>query len=123
MHVLSLDTTFSDRALNDGFSGGEKKKLEMLQLLVLNPKMVILDEIDSGLDIDAIKVVSQGLAHARQYNPDLTLLIITHYQRILDYIQPDHVHILHKGTLVRSGDYTLVHQLEKTGYDTIATER
>src|SRR5690606_29962877 len=99
------------------FSGGEKKRLEILQLLVLRPRVVILDEIDSGLDIDALKVVAKGIAYARKENPELSIILITHYQRILEYIVPDHVHILQDGCIVVSGDTTLVAMVEQGGYD------
>jgi len=105
------------RKLNDGFSGGEKKQLEMIQLLLLRPKVVILDEIDSGLDIDALKYVASGLAYARQENPQLAVIIITHYQRILQYLVPDRVHIMHGGRIVQAGDRQLAVELEQKGYD------
>ena len=121
MQLLAIDPAFCTRALNDGFSGGEKKRLEMLQLLMLNPDVAVLDEIDSGLDIDALKIVAQSISYAKSKNPALSILIITHYQRILDYVQPDCVHILCGGTIVTSGDYTLVHEIEQKGYDAITT--
>ena len=114
---LQIDFTFLYRNLNDGFSGGEKKRFEMLQLLVLEPKLVVLDEIDSGLDIDALKIVAQGLTYAKKENPDLSILLITHYQRILDYITPDFVHVLCDGLLVASGGPELALSLEQKGYD------
>ncbi len=117
MRQLQIDPSFLYRNLNDGFSGGEKKRFEMLQLLLLEPKMVILDEIDSGLDIDALKIVAQGLSLAKKENPDLSILLITHYQRILDYIIPDVVSILCDGKLVASGGPELALQLEQKGYD------
>jgi Fe-S cluster assembly ATP-binding protein len=117
MAELSIDPAFVYRDLNDGFSGGEKKRFELLQMVLLEPKLVILDEIDSGLDIDALKLVANGIKHAQQKNPNLALVIITHYQRILHYLTPDYVHILCKGRIVRSGDATLVDELEKQGYD------
>lgn len=120
MELLGLDIAFAHRPLNYGFSGGEKKKLELLQLLMLNPKVAILDEIDSGLDVDAIKMVAQGLHAARQQNPELTLIIITHYPRLLSYIKPDVVHILKNGTIQRSGSYELAQQVELRGYDAIS---
>ena len=116
MKLLNIDPSFAYRNLNDGFSGGEKKRLEMLQLLVLKPKLAILDEIDSGLDIDALKIVAQGLTQARRENPSMSVIIITHYQRILNYIKPDFVHILMNGNIVQSGDATLAHSLEQRGY-------
>lgn len=117
MRQLAIDPSFAYRDLNDGFSGGERKKFELLQLLVLQSKVVILDEIDSGLDIDALKIVGNGIAIARKENPDLSIIIITHYQRILNYIRPDYVHILYDGRVVKSGSFSLVQQLEKKGYD------
>lgn len=116
MSELQINPALIHRNLNEGFSGGEKKQLEMLQLLLLQPKVAILDEIDSGLDIDALKAVAHGLQCARQENPQLMLILITHYQRILDYIVPDHVHILCDGKLVKSGDASLVTELEAGGY-------
>ena len=114
---LSIDPTFITRNVNVGFSGGEKKRLEMLQLLLLQPKVAVLDEIDSGLDIDALKIVAAGLRVARQENPHLSIILITHYRRILEYIKPDYVHVLHSGHIVASGDYSLVTTLETEGYD------
>jgi Fe-S cluster assembly ATP-binding protein len=114
--LLQIDQTFLYRNLNDGFSGGEKKKFEMLQLLVLKPKIAILDEIDSGLDVDALKAVAAGIAHARTTNPALAILLITHYQRILHYIKPDQVHVLMNGKLTESGDYQLAERIETSGY-------
>jgi Fe-S cluster assembly ATP-binding protein len=117
MQLLSIDPNFMHRNLNEGFSGGEKKRLEMLQLLILKPSLVILDEIDSGLDIDALKAISQALNQARTENPMMSVIIITHYQRLLHYIIPDYVHIMQKGTLIKSGDAQLADQLEQKGYD------
>lgn len=117
MSLLAIDQTFLERSLNEGFSGGEKKRFEMLQLLLLNPSFVILDEIDSGLDVDALKLVAQALHLACQRNPAMAVLIITHYQRILDYIVPDEVHILAHAKLVKSGPAELAYQIEKKGYD------
>ncbi len=117
MEQLHIDSSFIHRSLNDGFSGGERKKFEMLQLLLLQPKIAILDEIDSGLDIDALKIVARGIEYARNDNPDLSVLLITHYQRILDHIYPDKVHILSNGTIIKSGTAQLAQQLEQKGYD------
>lgn len=114
---LHIDESFLYRSLNDGFSGGEKKRFEMLQLLVLKPRIAILDEIDSGLDIDALQLVAHGIASARQEIPHLSVILITHYQRILQYIIPDHVHVLCDGAIVSSGDATLAYELEAKGYD------
>ena len=120
MQLLKLDTSFATRYLNDGFSGGEKKRVEILQMAVLNPQMAILDETDSGLDIDALRVVSEGVNALR--GPDLGVLLITHYQRILNYIKPDFVHVMVSGKLSVSGDPGLALQLEEKGYDWIKSE-
>lgn len=117
MERLSLDQSYMYRNVNDGFSGGEKKCLEMLQLLVLNPDVVILDEIDSGLDVDALKTVGKALSYARQQNPELSMVVITHYQKILNYIKPDCVHIISAGSLIASGDGSLAGLVERKGYD------
>ncbi len=117
MKLLQFDSSFMYRNLNEGFSGGEKKRLEVLQMLVLQPTLVILDEIDSGLDIDALNIVGQAIGYARKENPALSVILITHYQRILHYIQPDYVHVLCNGTIVQSGDYTLAHEIEQKGYN------
>lgn len=114
--LLGIKPEFLTRALNVGFSGGEKKMMEMLQLAILQPKIAILDEIDSGLDIDALKSVTTGLNTLKQENPDLTLLIITHYQRILDYLTIDTVHIMQQGTIIKSGSAQLAAAIEKQGY-------
>ena len=116
MQVLDIDSSFAQRNLNEGFSGGEKKRLEMLQLLILQPQVAVLDEIDSGLDIDALKIVARGIDHARKQNPKMSFIIITHYQRILNYITPDYVHIMENGSIVKSGDATLAQRLETVGY-------
>ncbi|MEX0849701.1 MAG: Fe-S cluster assembly ATPase SufC [Candidatus Dependentiae bacterium] len=115
--LLQMDHALYYRNLHEGFSGGQKKKLEMLQLLLLKPKVVILDEIDSGLDVDALQIVSHALAVAKQENSDLAIILITHYQRILNYIKPDYVHIMGNGTIVKSGDYQLAMHVEQHGYD------
>jgi Fe-S cluster assembly ATP-binding protein len=113
---LSIDPVFIQRSL-EGFSGGEKKKLELLQLLLLKPKLAILDEIDSGLDIDALKVVAAGIELARKENQEMSIVLITHYQRILEYIIPDYVHVLCDGRIVSSGDADVARDLEIRGYD------
>ncbi len=113
--IVEMDPSFLDRSVNEGFSGGEKKKNEILQLLVLNPRLALLDETDSGLDIDALRVVSQGVNKFR--NPTNAVVLITHYQRLLDHIVPDFVHVLHKGKIVHSGGKELALRLEKEGYD------
>ena len=120
MALLKLDDTFISRYVNDGFSGGEKKRLEMLQMAVLQPEMAILDETDSGLDIDALRIVADGVNAMRA--PDRAMLVITHYQRLLDYIRPDRVHVLAGGRIVASGGPELAHELERHGYDKYAQE-
>nr|MBS0036973.1 Fe-S cluster assembly ATPase SufC [Saprospiraceae bacterium] len=117
---LGMDTNMLKRSLNDGFSGGEKKRNEILQMAVLDPKLAILDETDSGLDIDALKVVSDGVNSMR--SPDRSFLIITHYQRLLNYIVPDFVHVLVDGKIVKSGDKSLALELEDKGYDWVKKE-
>ncbi|RME18907.1 MAG: Fe-S cluster assembly ATPase SufC [Bacteroidetes bacterium] len=118
--ALDLPANLINRSLNDGFSGGEKKKNEIFQLSILNPLLAILDETDSGLDIDALKIVAQGVN--QYHNKDNAVLLITHYQRLLDYIIPDVVHILYNGKIIRSGDKTLALELEKSGYEAFKTE-
>lgn len=113
---VGLDSAFLYRNLYDGFSGGEKKRFELLQILLIKPKLIIFDEIDSGLDIDGLKMISQVIQKLKDLNPSLVLIIITHYQRLLDYIRPDYVHLLSKGRFVTSGDYTLGLSIEKQGY-------
>ncbi len=113
---LDIDPAFTSRALNVGFSGGEKKRLELLQLLMLQPKIAILDEIDSGLDIDSLKIVAAGIELARRENPHMSIILITHYQRILNYIVPDHVHVLRDGCILLSGDASVAYVLEAKGY-------
>jgi len=120
MDKLEMPRTFTARAVNEGFSGGEKKRNEILQMAMLKPKYSILDETDSGLDIDALKIVSAGVNAQR--GPDTGFLVITHYQRLLDYIVPDRVHVLVNGRIVRSGGKELAHQLDKEGYDHIIRE-
>ena len=114
--VLKIDDSFLNRGLNVGFSGGEKKRLEILQLLLLQPKIAILDEIDSGLDIDSLKIIASGIEYARKENPSLALILITHYQRILNYIEPEYVHIIQNGRIILSGDKNLASILEAKGY-------
>jgi Fe-S cluster assembly ATP-binding protein len=115
MDLLKMDYSFAGRYLNDGFSGGEKKRAEILQMAVLRPEIAILDETDSGLDIDALRIVSDGVNALR--GPELGVLVITHYQRILNYIKPDHVHIMLGGRIVESGGSELALHLEEQGYD------
>ena len=112
---LKFDEKILNRQLNVGFSGGEKKKNEILQMSILNPKLSILDETDSGLDIDALRIVSEGVNSLR--NKNNSFLIITHYQRLLDYIKPDFVHVLKNGQIIKSGDFELAKELEKVGYE------
>jgi Fe-S cluster assembly ATP-binding protein len=114
MKALGMDENMLDRAVNDGFSGGEKKRNEVLQMAVLEPSLAILDETDSGLDIDALKIVAEGVNALR--SPDRTIVVVTHYQRLLDYIVPDRVHVLANGQIVRSGDKGLALELEENGY-------
>jgi Fe-S cluster assembly ATP-binding protein len=116
--ALKVPEEMLRRALNVGFSGGEKKRLEILQMAVFEPKLAILDETDSGLDIDALKIVAEGVNALR--SPDRAMLVITHYQRLLDYIVPDRVHVLAKGRIVREGGKELAHELEAKGYEGIA---
>jgi len=115
MKLMHMDESFLNRGVNEGFSGGEKKRNEILQMLVLEPALAVLDETDSGLDIDALKVVARGVNSLRA--ADRGVLLITHYQRLLDHIVPDQVHVLARGKIARSGDKTLAHELEKRGYD------
>src|SRR5207302_8987343 len=112
-----MDRSFTSRSVNEGFSGGEKKRTEILQLAMLQPKYAILDETDSGLDIDALKIVARGVNTMR--GPDLGVLLITHYQRLLNYIVPDYVHVMVQGRIVRSGGKDLALELEEKGYDWI----
>jgi len=120
MKMLKMENKYKERCLNDGFSGGEKKKNEILQMAILEPKLAILDETDSGLDIDALRIVAEGVNSLR--NENNALILITHYQRLLDYIKPDFVHVIHDGLIVKSGDKTLAHELESQGYDWVTTE-
>ncbi len=118
MKRLGLDSSFADRYLNEGFSGGEKKRNEILQLAILEPAMAILDETDSGLDIDALRIVAKGVREVRNDRPELGVLAITHYQRLLEELVPDRVHILVDGRIVESGGPELAGRLEREGYDT-----
>jgi len=120
MALLKLDDSFAGRYVNEGFSGGEKKRLEMLQMAVLRPEIAILDETDSGLDIDALRIVAEGVN--AQLSPDLGVLLITHYQRLLNYIKPDVVHVLAQGQMVASGGRELALRLEEEGYAPILAE-
>jgi len=120
LKIVALDESFIHRPVNDGFSGGEKKRNEILQMITLEPRLAILDETDSGLDIDALKIVAQGVNDYR--SPDRSFILITHYQRILNYMQPDFVHVLMNGKLVKSGTMELAKELEKKGYSWIEEE-
>jgi Fe-S cluster assembly ATP-binding protein len=120
MALLKLDDSFAGRYVNEGFSGGEKKRLEMLQMAVLQPEMALLDETDSGLDIDALRIVAEGVN--AQLSPDLGVLLITHYQRLLDYIKPDAVHVLARGRIIKTGGQELALRLEAEGYATVLRE-
>lgn len=115
MAVLDMNPKFLNRGVNEGFSGGEKKRNEILQMAMLEPDLAILDETDSGLDIDALKAVAQGVNALR--SPERAIVLVTHYQRLLDYIEPDHVHVLSEGRIVRSGDKSLALELEEKGYE------
>jgi len=117
MDRLGIDPAFGDRYLNEGFSGGEKKRNEVLQMAILEPEFAVLDETDSGLDIDALKIVSNGVQEVRADRPDLGVLVITHYQRILQYLRPDVVHVLVDGRIVATGGADLAQRLEQEGYD------
>lgn len=118
--LVELDGKLANRSVNEGFSGGEKKRNEIFQLAMLEPKLAILDETDSGLDIDALRIVSQGVNALR--DGERSFVVITHYQRLLDYIVPDYVHVLYKGRIVKSGDKSLALELEEKGYDWIKEE-
>ena len=115
MQLMKMDEAFLSRGVNEGFSGGEKKRNEILQMLVLEPALAVLDETDSGLDIDALKIVSAGIETLRA--PERAIILVTHYQRLLDHVAPDRVHVLAKGRIVRSGDASLALELEQRGYD------
>ena len=118
--LLDIDQKFLSRSINDGFSGGEKKRNEIFQMAMLEPKLAILDETDSGLDIDALKIVANGVNKLK--SQDNAVMVITHYQRLLDYIVPDYVHVLFDGKIVKSGTKDLAHELEEKGYDWIKEE-
>jgi len=119
-NLVEIDSNLTNRSVNEGFSGGEKKKNEIFQMAMLEPKLAILDETDSGLDIDALRVVANGVNKLK--SPENATIVITHYQRLLDYIVPDHVHVLYKGRIVKSAGKELVHELEEKGYDWIKKE-
>jgi Fe-S cluster assembly ATP-binding protein len=117
MERLEMDPSFADRYLNEGFSGGEKKRNEILQMAILEPEVAILDETDSGLDIDALQVVAKGVQEVRAARPELGVVLITHYQRLLDHLAPDHVHVLIDGRIVASGGMEIAERLEAEGYE------
>jgi Fe-S cluster assembly ATP-binding protein len=120
MKLVEMDKAMTQRSVNEGFSGGEKKRNEIFQMAMLEPKLAILDETDSGLDIDALRIVSNGVNALR--SPERSFIVITHYQRLLDYIVPDFVHVLYNGRIVRSGTKELALELEEKGYDFIKAE-
>src|SRR5437016_5368703 len=120
MDLLKIDRKFTSRAVNDGFSGGEKKRCEILQMAMIEPKFALMDETDSGLDIDALRIVAEGVNAQR--GPDIGILMITHYQRLLNYIVPDFVHVMYDGRIVKSGDKDLALELEAKGYDWVKQE-
>ena len=122
MDLLKIDRKFTSRAVNDGFSGGEKKRCEILQMAMLEPKFALMDETDSGLDIDALRIVAEGVNAQRGSAISPGILLITHYQRLLDYIIPDHVHVMWDGRIVKSGDKSLALELEAKGYDWVKQE-
>ena len=117
MALLEMDRTFAERSVNEGFSGGEKKRNEILQMAMLQPSLAVMDETDSGLDIDALKIVSNGVNTLHREHGEMGILLITHYQRLLDYIKPDHVHVMVGGRIVKSGGPELAHLLEAEGYE------
>jgi Fe-S cluster assembly ATP-binding protein len=117
MALLEMDPSFAERSVNEGFSGGEKKRNEILQLAMLEPQLAIMDETDSGLDIDALRVVANGVSKLHAARPEMGILLITHYQRMLNYIEPDHVHVMVNGRIVRSGGPELAHELDEKGYE------
>ena len=118
MEMLGMDPAFAERSVNDGFSGGEKKRNEILQLAMLEPTLAVMDETDSGLDIDALKIVSSGINKIKeQHEQDMAVVLITHYQRMLNYITPDHVHVMVEGRIIRSGGAELALELEERGYE------
>ena len=121
MQMLDMDVAFAERHVNDGFSGGEKKRNEILQMAVLKPRLAVMDETDSGLDIDALKTVAGGVNKLREEDPEMSILLITHYQRLLNYIEPDFVHVMVAGRIVRSGGPEVALDLEEDGYKTYET--
>ena len=122
LKLVEMDESFLNRAVNEGFSGGEKKRNEIFQMAMLEPRLAIMDETDSGLDIDALRIVADGVNALHRKNPESAVLVVTHYQRLLNYIVPDFVHVLLKGRIVKSGDKELARKLEADGYDWIREE-
>jgi len=122
LDLLEVDPSFAERPVNDGFSGGEKKRNEILQMAVLQPTLALLDETDSGLDIDALRIVANGVNRLKERIPGMAVLLITHYQRLLDYIEPDHVHVMVRGRIVRSGGAEVARELEANGYESYLEE-
>ncbi|MDP9348357.1 MAG: Fe-S cluster assembly ATPase SufC [Gemmatimonadota bacterium] len=122
MQMLEMDPAFAARSVNEGFSGGEKKRNEILQLAMLEPELAVMDETDSGLDIDALRIVTAGINRIKAEKPGMTILLITHYQRMLNYITPDRVHVMAEGRIIRSGGPELALELEEKGYDWIRGE-
>ncbi len=123
MKRLGMDSSFVDRYLNEGFSGGEKKRNEIMQMAILEPEIAVLDETDSGLDIDALRIVAKGIREVRADRPKLGILLITHYQRLLDELQPDFVHIMIDGRIVASGGMELAEELERSGYEAYRSDK
>ena len=120
MKLMQMDESFLNRGVNEGFSGGEKKRNEILQMALLEPRLALLDETDSGLDIDALRIVASGVNSLRA--PGRAIVLVTHYQRLLDYIEPDYVHVLSDGRILRTGDKSLALELERRGYDWVKQE-
>ena len=123
MDELEIDHGFATRYINDGFSGGEKKRMEILQMALLKPSLAVLDEPDSGLDIDSLKLVAENIIKYKEKNPEISILLITHYQRILEYIKPHRVHVLSEGKIIESGGAELAHELEKRGYEWVVEKK
>lgn len=117
LDMVGLENKFLSRTLNEGFSGGEKKRFEIAQLILFEPKIAILDEIDSGLDSDALKLLANALIYSQNLNPDISILLITHYNRLLNYIKPDKVHVFYKGQIIKSGSLDIAKEIESNGYD------
>lgn len=119
MDCIGIDHSYAHRSVHEGFSGGEKKRLELLQMMLLKPRIAVLDEIDSGLDVDALACVGRAVAYLKKEQPDAIVLLITHYNRLLSHVHPDAVHVIKDGTLIRSGDLALAHMIESGGYDAV----